>query len=127
MHHSEYWNPLVPELTVRAVTDSLHFYTLLGRGVNFQVDVPNLKSVAELLLAGGYALFEEPNERWYATPESHEERQIELLVQDPDGYLLRFVEALGSRGTTPNPSDEPTASGLRPPEAAHPNRWAPQE
>ncbi|MBP6345939.1 MAG: hypothetical protein KA346_08515 [Neisseriaceae bacterium] len=43
-----------------------------------------------------WPLFEGVTERWYrADTVSHGQRQF--LVQDPDGYLFRLVEGLGSR------------------------------
>jgi len=36
-------------------------------------------------------------ESWYEVGSDKEEGQIEFLVQDPDGYLLRFIEPLGER------------------------------
>lgn len=153
MSRAEYWNPLVPELTVTDVSTSLGFYTAvgftvrfrrtepefvylelgeaqlmleqkhpsgwnvapldlpLGRGVNFQIEVPMVFAVAERLKHAGYPLYREPKERWYAVSESREEGQIELLAQDPDGYLMRFVQILGSRQAPLNPSSQPTTSG----------------
>lgn len=69
----------------------------LGRGVNFQIEVPVAVAVAERLKQSGYPLYREPKESWRAVSESREEGQIELLAQDPDGYLMRFVQVLGSR------------------------------
>ena len=34
---------------------------------------------------------------WYQVSASDEEGQREFLIQDPDGYLLRFAEYLGRR------------------------------
>jgi len=43
-----------------------------------------------------WQLYEQPNEAWYRVGDQ-EVGQREFLVQDPDGYLLRFVERLGMR------------------------------
>ena len=101
MSRAEYWNPLVPELTVTDVSTSLGFYT---------IEVPMVFAVAERLKQAGYPLYREPKERWYAVSESREEGQIELLAQDPDGYLMRFVQVLRSRQAPLNPSSQPTTS-----------------
>jgi catechol 2,3-dioxygenase-like lactoylglutathione lyase family enzyme len=69
----------------------------LGRGVNFQIEVSALDCIVEALGALGVQLFREAEETWYAVSSNQEEGQRELLVQDPDGYLLRFTEHLGSR------------------------------
>lgn len=71
-----------------------------GRGMNLQVEVESVDDIVERVQALGIALFRAPQEVWYATSPSTEEGQIEFLAQDPDGYLLRFVEVLGER-TTP--------------------------
>lgn len=68
----------------------------LGRGVNFQIEVASVQTVLDRLRAAGVKLFREPRESWYATGAT-EEGQREFLVQDPDGYLLRFCEVLGGR------------------------------
>jgi hypothetical protein len=44
----------------------------------------------------GWDLYEQPNDAWYRIGELEVGRR-EFLVQDPDGYLLRFAEDLGTR------------------------------
>jgi catechol 2,3-dioxygenase-like lactoylglutathione lyase family enzyme len=74
-----------------------------GRGINFQINVPDLAAVLGRLDAAGWPLFQGPEERWYRR---HSEylgvRQF--LVQDPDGYLLRFSQRLGLRSEPPTGS-----------------------
>ena len=93
----------------------------LGRGLNFQREVPIAFDVAERLKQAGYCLYREPTESWYSVSESQEEGQIELLAQDPDEYLMRFVQILESREATPN-----LAFARDAPRAARPStlRWA---
>lgn len=55
----------------------------LGRGTNFQMFVD---SVAPLL----------DHDAWYRVA-GKERGNRQFLVQDPDGYLLRFAEDLGTR------------------------------
>ena len=43
-----------------------------------------------------WPLYEEPNEAWYRVGDQ-EYGQREFLVQDPDGYVIRFTERLGLR------------------------------
>jgi hypothetical protein len=69
----------------------------LGRGVNFQVEVPSVDGCVAALRDAGFGLFREPSEAWYVVAPDLEEGQLEVLATDPDGYLLRFVETLGSR------------------------------
>jgi catechol 2,3-dioxygenase-like lactoylglutathione lyase family enzyme len=68
----------------------------LGRGINFQIEVDALQPIHQRLLSSSVALFREPSEVWYRQDEI-EHGQIEMLVQDPDGYLLRLTELLGPR------------------------------
>jgi len=68
----------------------------LGRGVNFQPAVPDLELVLGRLNAAGWPLFGGLEERWYRTG-ARERRVRQFLVQDPDGYLVRPQETLGSR------------------------------
>jgi hypothetical protein len=49
-------------------------------------------------------LFRALEESWYPVSEREEEGQLEFLVQDPDGYLLRFCQVLGSR-ERPSPGE----------------------
>jgi catechol 2,3-dioxygenase-like lactoylglutathione lyase family enzyme len=77
-------------------TADLHYP--LGRGINFQIEVESLAPILERLKANQIALFLEPEERWYRVGD-HEEGNRQFLVQDPDGYLLRFMEDMGIRST----------------------------
>lgn len=65
-----------------------------GRGMNLEITVP---SVAPLLAAlEGAALHLPVEEKWYRAGD----RDLgvrQFVVADPDGYLLRFSEPLGSR------------------------------
>ena len=67
-----------------------------GRGINFQIFVPQIQPIVDSLIAAKHALMKEPWESWYRKNDS-EVGQRQFLVQDPDGYLLRFAESLGTR------------------------------
>lgn len=67
-----------------------------GRGINFQMMVDALDPILDALKALGWPLFRQPAEAWYRAG-AVEAGQREFLVQDPDGYLLRFAESLGTR------------------------------
>lgn len=68
----------------------------LGRGINFQIATSNVAEVAESLKAHLYSVRRELQDSWYRQDEVlHGCRQ--LLVQDPDGYLLRFSQAIGNK------------------------------
>ncbi|WP_221090562.1 bleomycin resistance protein [Deinococcus aquaedulcis] len=62
-----------------------------GRGINFQIVAPDLDALHARLQGAGYPLFRPLHTATYAEGETlHTVRQ--LLVQDPDGYLLRFTD-----------------------------------
>ena len=67
-----------------------------GRGVNFQIAVSAVAPILAALAARGWPLFRPLAERWYRMG-AEEVGNREFLVQDPDGYLLRFAEDLGRR------------------------------
>ena len=68
----------------------------LGRGINFQIETSDLNILLSALENAGVALFLQPEEAWYAG-EDRLYGQRQFLVQDPDGYLLRFIQDLGER------------------------------
>ncbi|HFQ5086763.1 bleomycin resistance protein [Vibrio vulnificus] len=135
----EYWNPMVPELSVSNFANSIDFYCEiigfkirnqrkepdfayleleqiqimleqihdeawvigelvwpLGRGVNFQIELSDIAQVYERIKASNITLFRELKETWYDVGECLS-GQKEFLVQDPDGYLLRFSQYLGEK------------------------------
>jgi catechol 2,3-dioxygenase-like lactoylglutathione lyase family enzyme len=67
-----------------------------GRGINFQIEVSDLAPLLQALENAGTTLFLEPEEAWYAG-DDRLYGQHQFLVQDPDGYLLRFCQDLGER------------------------------
>lgn len=135
----EYWNPMVPELSVSDFKASLSFYVdvlgfsvrikrdnpnfvyleqekvqimleeitdsgwntgelvaPLGRGVNFQIELSDLELLLERLKQAQIPLFRELKETWYDIGEKLSGER-EFLVQDLDGYLLRFTQHLGEK------------------------------
>ncbi len=68
----------------------------LGRGVNFQIKVASLAPLLRRLHEHHIPLFLALEERWYRK-DAREVGQKQFIVQDPDGYLLRFYESLGER------------------------------
>ncbi|MDX2006656.1 MAG: VOC family protein [Meiothermus sp.] len=67
-----------------------------GRGVNFQLEVEDLSPMLAALRAIDYPLYRPPYETWRRV-KGEEIGEAEFLVQDPDGYLLRFSKYLGGR------------------------------
>jgi catechol 2,3-dioxygenase-like lactoylglutathione lyase family enzyme len=70
-----------------------------GRGVNFQMTVSALDPILTALEVANWPLFRQPNDAWYRTGD-REGGQREFLVQDPDGYVLRFAQDIGTRPLT---------------------------
>lgn len=67
-----------------------------GRGINLQMTVEGIEPILNALNDADWPLYEQPNEAWYRVGDQ-EHGQREFLVQDPDGYLIRFAEVLGIR------------------------------
>lgn len=61
-----------------------------GRGINFSITCSNIDSLYELILGYKIAPYRELHEAVYLC-DGKEERQKQFLIQDPDGYLLRFT------------------------------------
>jgi len=70
--------------------------TPYGRGINFQIEVSGLDDLVARLKKRNLALFKDIEERWYRAG-NFERGLRQFLVQDPDGYLLRFNEVIGTR------------------------------
>jgi catechol 2,3-dioxygenase-like lactoylglutathione lyase family enzyme len=75
-----------------------------GRGLNISIDCPDADGLAARLVANGFSLRKPIGDEWYRENEiEHGERNF--LVQDPDGYLLRFTQRLGTRPVTRDRSE----------------------
>jgi catechol 2,3-dioxygenase-like lactoylglutathione lyase family enzyme len=68
-----------------------------GRGINFQIATRDISAVVNSLEVAGWPMFREPYEAWYRIGAGVESGSREFLVQDPDGYLIRFAEDIGKR------------------------------
>lgn len=67
-----------------------------GRGMNFQIRVPDIGAIAARLAQTEWPLFREIEDAWYRRGVEAVGAR-ELVVQDPGGYLLRFSQLLGTR------------------------------
>ncbi|WP_328733406.1 bleomycin resistance protein [Falsiroseomonas selenitidurans] len=67
-----------------------------GRGVNLQMQLPAIGPVLAALQAAAHPLYLPLEEKWYRAG-SQDAGVRQFIVQDPDGYLLRFQESLGRR------------------------------
>lgn len=64
-----------------------------GNGINFQLEVPNIDNIYNNLVKNNYHIAFPIEENWYRQNDKLLGNR-EFLVQDPDGYLLRFSEDL---------------------------------
>jgi len=62
----------------------------LGRGINLQMQVDRLESLVQRLTQAGWPLYRPIEEKRYRVGDGWSICR-EFLVQDPDGYLLRFT------------------------------------
>jgi catechol 2,3-dioxygenase-like lactoylglutathione lyase family enzyme len=67
-----------------------------GRGVMFQIAVDDLAIVQAALAAEGWPLHAGPREVWRRHGD-REGGQLEIFVQDPNGYLIMIAQRLGER------------------------------
>ena len=67
-----------------------------GNGINFQLEVSNINIIYNNLKDNNYKITFEVEENWYRQNDKILGNK-EFLVQDPDGYLLRFSEDLGEK------------------------------
>jgi catechol 2,3-dioxygenase-like lactoylglutathione lyase family enzyme len=69
----------------------------LGRGVNFQIMLGDISPLLERLAEAEWPLFMPAETKWYET--GHTRAGVaQFLVQDPDGYLVRFSSRVGATG-----------------------------
>lgn len=68
----------------------------LGNGINLQITVEDAAPILARLAAARWPLFMPVEERWYRAGDV-ELGQRQFVVADPDGYLLRLSQSLGSR------------------------------
>ena len=68
----------------------------LERGINFQMFVDSVEPLLDALKQAEWPLFRPCHEAWYRIA-GEERGNRQFLVQDPDGYLLRFAQDLGPR------------------------------
>ena len=62
----------------------------LGRGINFSITVDDIEGLYKLVKTLNLEIYRELNRSIYQV-NGTEETQTEFLIQDPNGYLLRFT------------------------------------
>lgn len=68
----------------------------LGIGINFQIDVTNIDEIYDRLKKGDYEIFVQMEDHWYRKDNVLMGCR-EFLVQDPNGFVLRFSQDLESK------------------------------
>lgn len=67
-----------------------------GRGINLQIQTNKVDELYATVQKAGARIFLPMEEKWYRCDDVHLGNR-QFLIQDPDGYLLRFFEDLGTR------------------------------
>ena len=84
------------QIMIQELTDNDKWNYPFGNGINFQLEVDNVELIYNNLKSSGYKIAYEIEENWYRQDDKLLGNK-EFLVQDPDGYLLRFSEDMGER------------------------------
>jgi len=67
-----------------------------GRGINLRIETDDVDLLYARVLSSGADIFRPLEDKWYRG-EDVERGNRQFIVQDPDGYLLRFYQSLGER------------------------------
>ena len=67
-----------------------------GRGLNFQFSIDDIYPILEKVKKANIPLYTDVKEHWRRGG-NIEYGEVEFLIQDPDGYLLRFSSSIGER------------------------------
>lgn len=67
-----------------------------GRGINFQIETSSVIKIIKSLQKHKYPITKDTKDSWYKGNKILYGCR-EILVKDPDGYLLRFSEDLGEK------------------------------
>jgi len=76
----------------------------LGRGINFSFFVDNVQEIYDEITSKGVKPHIDLYSIWYWRPDCMANHK-EFAVLDPDGYMLRFSERIGSRSKRPDDED----------------------
>jgi catechol 2,3-dioxygenase-like lactoylglutathione lyase family enzyme len=67
-----------------------------GRGMNLQIRVDDIASLYAAVQVSGAPILLPLEDKWYRVNDKLAGNR-QFIVQDPDGYLLRFFEGIGQR------------------------------
>jgi catechol 2,3-dioxygenase-like lactoylglutathione lyase family enzyme len=75
-----------------------------GRGMNLEIEVENVEGLHASCLRHGARIFLDMEEKWYRR-DALLLGVRQFIVLDPDGYLLRLSQPLGTRAASGEPLD----------------------
>jgi catechol 2,3-dioxygenase-like lactoylglutathione lyase family enzyme len=84
-------------LMIEGITDKTRSWIVgemerpFGRGMHLQIEVEDVEGLYQAFKKAKYPLFLDMEEKWYRIHDK-EIGHKQFLVQDPDGYLLRFFQ-----------------------------------
>ncbi len=64
-----------------------------GRGVNFQIEVSDVKAIYQICQTNNFKIFKDMWEKTYVV-KNNTSHLLQFILQDPDGYLLRFNQVM---------------------------------
>lgn len=67
-----------------------------GRGINLQIQISDVDTMLERITVAGQSPLIPIEERWYTTDRGPVGNR-QFVVEDPDGYLLQFVQDIATR------------------------------
>jgi len=67
-----------------------------GRGMSFQISASDAQKLYGSLERAGYKFFLPLEDKWYRKDTSYVGNR-QFIIQDPDGFLLRFAQDLGTK------------------------------
>lgn len=67
-----------------------------GRGLNIQIQVPDVTPAHSRLMSAQYPIYLTLEDKWYRRHDM-ETGNRQFVVADPDGYLIRLFQDLGTR------------------------------
>lgn len=67
-----------------------------GRGINLQITVQQVDNLYATVQAAKIPIFWPLEDQWYRVADRYVGNR-QFVIQDPDGYFLRFAQDLGSR------------------------------
>lgn len=70
-----------------------------GRGINLEIQTTHIEALYTRCQQNGAPIFLPMEEKWYQA-DTHEIGNQQFIVLDPDGYMLRFTQSLGTRART---------------------------